>query len=151
MDFYESPADAGTPLSQKTVQVQICESILLNPNDNDPDALLYFNRILTAEPTSGNANKYKITPEGPWMVPERYNFESSPDAGITIIELKIEDWGIVLIKFGKISFTAVISDGPPESGISSQEFASALAAYGGIPDIVKEENGGYFREPGTCS
>lgn len=48
-------------LSGTTDIVEICTDIVLNP-DQDPDKLLYYNRVLTAEPVDPNL-KYLITPD----------------------------------------------------------------------------------------
>lgn len=92
--FFKDVNDAAVDPATRLEQVQICESILLNPGDADDDALLYYNRVLTAE-TVNEDDKYVITPTGgPFMVAQKYNFESNPEASVTVVEMKLEDFAI---------------------------------------------------------
>lgn len=83
VDVREScPLDGWSPFETDTdtdYEFEICSDILLNP-DQDPDKLLYYNRILTADPVD-DFYKYKIShPPGlTYRAPAKYNFRNNLD------------------------------------------------------------------------
>jgi len=124
------------------VQTQICSDILLNPRQH-PDKLLYYNRVLTADPVDESL-KYLLAPpdDTSFKTPDSYDFEGRPDDNVIIVYLALIEFGNLVISIKEISVTAILSDGPPppvDDSIASQ----ALAAYNGIADDLK----GLFRPP----
>lgn len=126
-------------------EYEICSDILLNPEQN-PDKLLYYNRVLTADPVD-DTYKYRIEhPEGiPYRAPAKYDFRSNPNAEVLIFYFALQDWGTTVIQVDEISIAFVLSDGPPPTKLEDvvDEFAEAQAAY----DALSEDNKEFFREP----
>ena len=80
--FYHTQEDYDNRDSL-TTEYEICEYLLLNPNQN-PDALLYYNRMLTAEPVD-EADKYLITPKKrQYITPKKYDFSNDPNDSVYI-------------------------------------------------------------------
>jgi hypothetical protein len=66
-----------------TLETEICEDILLNVNQN-PDKLLYYNRMMTADPLV-DKEKYQVTPDtSEYTTPVKYNFSQDLDDNVWI-------------------------------------------------------------------
>lgn len=148
-NFYKSSAEAAADeAGTLAIQTQICTDILLNP-EQDPDKLLYYNRILTAE-TLEDSQKWLITPPdgARFKRPELYNFEDNPDASVVIVYLAIKDFGNIVITIREISVTLIFSDRAPSmEGIDKEEFSQAESFYQAIHEEDKTENGGIWTPP----
>lgn len=145
--FYRDNNEAATSESDKTIRIQICEDILINAND-DPDKLLYYNRIMAAEPLDSSYKYHFTPPEGiEYIAPPKYNYPDDSDEDIYVIYLGMNNIGNVLISIKEISVSVVLNTGVPGTTISDMDRSSALAAYNDLAEELKQENGGQFRPP----
>jgi hypothetical protein len=75
-DEYDTLSAAG-----ESPDTEICEDILLNVNQDD-DKLLYYNRMMTADPVpleDDPEDAYRIQPKyRQWMTPVIYDFSNDP-------------------------------------------------------------------------
>jgi len=143
--FFKNNQDAASP--NPLEQTEICSDILLN-EDSDPDKLLYYNRVITAETLDEN-QKYLITPPdgASYKVASKYNYENNPDGNIVILFLAMADIGNILIRINEISVSLIISEGTPPADIPDDDKNSANSLYNNISNELKEENGGIWRPP----
>ena len=123
------------------METQICTNILLNP-DQDPDKLLYYNRVLTAEP-SNIKEKYKKIPKrgSHYQVPARYDFSNDPNADIFILYFAIANINLFVIAIKEISVALIISDSPSSTVTTfenpTQDQEVAIAAYNALNETLK--------------
>lgn len=104
-----------------TTQTEICDYLLLNPNQN-PEALLYYNRVLTAEPYE-ESDKYKITPDNRYYkLPKKYDFTNDLNNNVWIAYFAFK--GKLLVVFRCISNDYIVL------GFSNQTHSFALLDVG---------------------
>jgi hypothetical protein len=147
--FYKDQAEADLDESgDLEIRTQICSDILLNL-DSEPDKLLYYNRIMTAEPLDP-AHKYRIEPPAgsSFKLTKKYDFENNPDANIIIAYMGISDISAIVISIRRLSVTLIFSDrAPTMDGIDQDAFDEATDLFNGIRDLDKLEEGGLWHPP----
>lgn len=121
---------------------------MLNNEEDSSDNLLYYNRVITADPVDDSL-KYLISPPvgTAFKTAPKYDFEDNPNANIVIVYLALAEIGNIVIRIKEISVSLIISEGTPPRNINGQDLADAMAAYDNIEDELKEEFGGIWRAP----
>ena len=118
--------------------------------DQDPDKLLYYNRVLTAVPTNPKY-EYVITPPSgqSYKAPTTYDFSNNPDADVFIVYLAIADIGNPVILIKEASLTLIFSDGPPGVLLEDveEDFETAQAAFEDAQEEFSEVQQPLFQPP----
>ena len=122
---------------------------LLNPSQ-DPDKLLFYNRVLTAEPVD-QSQQYQFVPDNnqTYQVPQKYDFSNNLDADIVIIYLALRDFGNIVLLLKEISITLIFGDGPPPIQLEDvrDDFDAAQNEYNERFPNLGEVEQSVYREP----
>ena len=116
--FYRSKTEYDnimTSSGELSHEEEICEDILLN-EDQAPDKVLYYNRILTAEPLDkpeDSSDKYKMMPTyGHYVLPPKYDFSDDASNNVWIVHFGIQAMGNPLLYLNKLTVSVVLSNPP---------------------------------------